>query len=154
MTYNRVLLPTVSNSPRLQIEYVPLAALNLNAPNPRQHGEKQITNIAKNIDLFGFVVPCLVDDDNRVLAGNARIAAAALLGMATVPVVRLRHLGEPEKRAFIIADNRLPELASWDQESAAAGTCLSERPRYRFRLHGHRVRHRGGGFHPRRHGGR
>ena len=60
MTDNRVLLPTVGNSPRLQIEYMPLAALKLNASNPRQHGEKQITNIAKNIDNVRLCrsVPC------------------------------------------------------------------------------------------------
>ena len=92
------------------------ATIKLNPSNPRQHSQT-ITKIARNIDKVGFIVPCLVDDDNRVLAGNARIAAAAQLGMAMVPVVRLRHLSEPEKRAFIIADNRLPELASWNEES-------------------------------------
>lgn len=117
MTENRVLFPTIGNSPRLQIEYVPLTALKLNASNPRQHSQKQITNITRNINQFGFVVPCLADDDNHVLAGNLRIAAAALLGMERVPVVRLHHLSEPEKRAFIIADNRLPELASWNKTS-------------------------------------
>ena len=60
MTENRVLLPTIGNSPRLQIEYVPLTALKLNASNPRQHSQKQITNIARNINQVGFVVPCLV----------------------------------------------------------------------------------------------
>ena len=66
MTDNRLLLPMVSNSPRLQIEYMPLKALKLNTSNPRQHSQKQITNIARNIDNIGFVVPCLVDDENRV----------------------------------------------------------------------------------------
>lgn len=117
MIDNHVLLPMVGNSPRLQIEYMALTALKLNGTNPRRHSPKQIVNIARNIDKVGFIVPCLVDDENRVLAGNARIEAAGQLGMTTVPVVRLRHLSEPEKRAFIIADNKLPELASWDEAS-------------------------------------
>ena len=115
MTDNRALLPMVSNSPRLKIEYLSTTALTQNTSNPRRHSQKQISKIARIIDKYGFLVPCLVDDENRVLAGNARIEAAAQLGMATVPVIRVRHLSEPEQRAFIIADNRLPELATWDE---------------------------------------
>lgn len=115
MNDTRALLPAIGNSPRLQIEELPLAELKLNASNPRQHDQKQITKLARNIDKMGFVVPCIIDDDNRVLAGNARIEAAALLGMAKVPVVKVRHLSEPDKRAFILADNKLPGLASWDE---------------------------------------
>jgi DNA modification methylase len=115
MTDNRALLPMVSNSPRLQIEWVPITSLKLNTTNPRRHSQKQITKIAKSINQVGFVAPCLVEDENRVLAGNARIEAAAQLGMTEVPVVRLRHLSEPDKRALIIADNKLAELASWDE---------------------------------------
>ena len=117
MNDNQVLLPAIANFPQVQIEYVPISALKLNESNPRVHSEKQITNIAKNIDKFGFVFPCTVDEDLRVLAGNARVQAAARLGMTRVPVVRLRHLTEADKRALIIAENRLPELASWDEQS-------------------------------------
>jgi hypothetical protein len=94
---------------------LPITSLKMNLANPRQHSQRQIINIARNIDQVGFVVPCIIDDENHVLAGNARIEAATELGMTTVPVVRLRHLNELEQRAFIIADNRLPELASWNE---------------------------------------
>jgi len=117
MTDNRALLPMVSNFPRLKIEYLSTTALTPNTSNPRRHSQKQISKIARIIDKYGFLVPCLVDDENRVLAGNARIEAAVQLGIATVPVIRVRHLSEREQRAFIIADNRLPELASWDEAS-------------------------------------
>lgn len=115
MTDNRALVPMVSNSPRLKIEYLSTTSLTPNTSNPRQHTARQISKVARSIDNFGFLIPCLIDDENRILAGNARIAAAVQLGMATVPVIRVRHLSEAEQRAFIIADNRLSELASWDE---------------------------------------
>lgn len=87
--------------------------------NPRTHSKKQVEQIAESIRRFGFTNPVLVDRDGQVIAGHGRIEAAKLLGMATVPVLRLEHMTEAEKRAYIIADNRLAELAGWDNDLLA-----------------------------------
>ena len=67
----------------------------------------------------GFCNPVLIDDGGEIIAGHGRVAAAKLLGIATVPIVRLSHLTEGEKRAYILADNRLAEKAGWDREILA-----------------------------------
>src|SRR5205814_137483 len=82
--------------------------------NPRQHGAKQIAKLAKSIEVFGFNVPVLVDAALHVIAGNARLAACQTLGLTEVPTVCLDHLSAAQVRAFMIADNRLSELAEWD----------------------------------------
>jgi hypothetical protein len=66
--------------------------------------------------LCGFLVPCLIDDDNRLLTGTARILAAERLGMNQIPIIRVKHLSEAEKRAFIIADNKLTDIGVWDSD--------------------------------------
>jgi DNA modification methylase len=83
--------------------------------NPRSHTEKQIAQIAASIERFGFTNPVLVDAEDTILAGHGRVAAAKLLGLGDVPTIRLDHLTEAERRAYIIADNRLAELAGWDR---------------------------------------
>jgi DNA modification methylase len=83
--------------------------------NPRTHSKKQIEQIAASIREFGFTNPVLIDGERRIIAGHGRVAAAKLLGMDRVPTVRLEHLSEVQKRAYIIADNRLAELAGWDE---------------------------------------
>jgi hypothetical protein len=70
--------------------------------------------LARNIDTFGFLVPCLIDEENRLLTGAARVMAAERLGMKEIPVVRVKHLSDVEKRAFVIADTKLAELGSWE----------------------------------------
>jgi ParB-like nuclease domain len=87
--------------------------------NARTHSQKQIRQIAKSIERFGFCNPVLVDDNNQIVAGHGRVAAAKLLGLDSVPVVRLSHLSEAEKRAYILADNKLAERAGWDRELLA-----------------------------------
>ena len=104
------------NSPRLQIEEVAICDLRPNARNPRVHSDKQITMLARNINTFGFLVPCLIDGRSQLLSGNARVAAAERLGIKNIPVIRIEHLTGAEQRAFTIADNRLTEKAVWDPD--------------------------------------
>jgi DNA modification methylase len=87
--------------------------------NARTHSPKQIRQIAKSIKRFGFCNPVLTDDNNQIVAGHGRVAAAKQLGIDAVPVVRLSHLSEAEKRAYILADNKLAERAGWDRELLA-----------------------------------
>ncbi len=84
--------------------------------NARVHNPKQVNAIARSIKAFGFNNPVLVDEKNVVIAGHGRWAAAKQLGLTEVPIVRLNHLSEKEKKAYILADNRLAERASWDEK--------------------------------------
>ena len=105
--------------PNLQIEYTPIYALHAQRQNARTHSKRQIRQIADLIERFGFCNPILVDDDRTILAGHGRVKAAELLGLANVPTVRLSHLSETDKRAYVIADNRLGEKAGWDRDLLA-----------------------------------
>jgi DNA modification methylase len=87
--------------------------------NARTHSPKQIKQIARSIERFGFNNPVLVDDDDRIIAGHGRVEAAKLLNLKTIPTVRLSHLSETEKKAYILADNRLAEKAGWDNDLLA-----------------------------------
>ena len=98
----------------LQIEYRAPEALKPRPGNPRTHSRKQIRQIAASIKRFGFVNPVLIDDDGFLIAGHGRIEAAKSLDLETVPTVRLSGMTEAEIRAYVIADNRLAELAGWD----------------------------------------
>lgn len=103
----------------LKVETVPISTLKPYPANARTHSKKQTAQIAESIKQFGFSNPVLIDRDDQTIAGHGRIAAAKLLGMVTVPAIRLEHLSEAEKRAYIIADNRLAEHAGWDRETLA-----------------------------------
>jgi DNA modification methylase len=103
----------------MQIETLPVDTLRPYAGNARTHSRKQIRQIAKSVERFGFCNPVLIDDQGQIIAGHGRVAAAKLLGIAQVPTVRLSHLGEAEKRAYVLADNRLAEKAGWDREILA-----------------------------------
>ncbi len=98
----------------LEIEYRSIDALLPAARNPRTHSEAQIAQIAASIAEFGFVNPCLVGGDGILIAGHGRLAAARKLGLASVPVVVLEDLSPTQRRALLIADNRIAENASWD----------------------------------------
>jgi DNA modification methylase len=102
------------SSRTLAIQYVSAASLRLNPQNPRQHSEKQLKQLASSIRSFGFNVPVLVDDQLHVIAGHGRLLACRLLNITEVPVIRLEHLSDQQKRAFMIADNRLTENSEWD----------------------------------------
>lgn len=97
----------------------PIAALKPNSANARTHSPKQIQQIANSIDRFGFNNPILVDNDNMIIAGHGRFAAAQSVGQSHVPTILLEHLTEAQKRAYIIADNRLAELSGWDKDILA-----------------------------------
>lgn len=100
----------------IKIEYTALENLNHYKGNPKVHDEKQIQQIAKSIERFGFNNPILIDEKSEVIAGHGRLLAARLLKLETVPVVRLIHLSEAEKRAYRIADNKLSENGRWDTD--------------------------------------
>jgi hypothetical protein len=101
------------------IETVSVASLRPYARNARTHSKKQIKQIAKSIERFGFTNPVLISDDQEIIAGHGRVAAAKLLGLQTVPTLRLSHLSEAQRRAYVLADNKLALNAGWDREVLA-----------------------------------
>jgi DNA modification methylase len=103
----------------MNVENVSTGALRPYARNARTHSKRQIRKIAKSIERFGFCNPALIDDNQQIIAGHGRVEAAKLLRMPVVPTVRLSHLSEADKRAYILADNRLAEDAGWDREILA-----------------------------------
>ena len=86
------------------------------ARNSRTHSDEQVSQIAASIKEFGFTNPILVDGENGVIAGHGRLLAAKKLGMDTVPVIELKNLTEAQRRAYIIADNKLALNAGWNDE--------------------------------------
>src|SRR3954469_15296300 len=98
----------------LTIEWLPLDDLKPDPRNPRVHGARQIRQIARSIESFGFNDPILIDRDNRILAGHGRVLAMQHLRREEVPVIRAEHLSPEQAAAYAIADNRLAELATWD----------------------------------------
>lgn len=96
------------------IEHWPLTRLSPYAHNARIHSAEQVAQIAESIRTFGFNNPILVDAQGGIIAGHGRYAAAVKLGMETAPVILLDHLSDRERRAYIIADNKLAESSSWD----------------------------------------
>lgn len=104
---------------RLAIEYQPIGALAAFSGNARSHSKHQIRQIAASIEQFGFTNPVLIDGRNTIIAGHGRVAAAMLLGMESVPTIRLEGMNEDEIRAYILADNRIAEKAGWDKSILA-----------------------------------
>ncbi|MCZ6860906.1 MAG: site-specific DNA-methyltransferase [Alphaproteobacteria bacterium] len=94
---------------------VPIDQLQPFPDHARCHPAAQIRTLARSIETFGFNTPIVIDDRNHILAGHARVEAARRLGLDTVPAVRVTDLTEAEKRAFVLADNRLTESAAWDE---------------------------------------
>jgi DNA modification methylase len=103
----------------LSVVDLPIADLRLDPNNPRLHPRKQIRQIARSIETFGFNVPVLIDAQGQLIAGHGRVLAAQLLGVTHVPTIRLEHLTEAQTRAFMIADNRLTENSVWDEHLLA-----------------------------------
>jgi ParB-like chromosome segregation protein Spo0J len=100
-----------------QIEAINIADLIPYARNSRTHSDEQVAQIAASIQEFGFTNPVLIDADGGIIAGHGRVMAARKLGRTDVPCIRLGHLTEIQKRAYIIADNKLALNSSWDGES-------------------------------------
>lgn len=100
----------------VQIEYRPIEALIPYARNSRTHSDAQVAQIAASIREFGWTNPVLVDGSNGIIAGHGRVLAARKLGLEQVPVIELAHLTESQKRAYVLADNKLAENAGWDDE--------------------------------------
>jgi DNA modification methylase len=103
----------------LKIERWPIERLIPFAKNSRTHSDAQIAEIAGSIAAFGFVNPVLVGPDQVIIAGHARVLAARKLGLTEVPVIVLGHLSETQRRALVIADNRLALNAGWDESMLA-----------------------------------
>jgi ParB-like chromosome segregation protein Spo0J len=101
----------------LAIEMIDLSALRPYAKNARRHSRAQIKQIAKSIEAFGFTNPILVSDELEILAGHGRAAAAQQNGMKQVPIVRLSDLSQ--RKAYVLANNKLALNAGWDQEVLA-----------------------------------
>lgn len=106
-TYNQIIIERSIDSPR------PYAG------NARTHSKKQIKQIAASIERFGFVIPVLIDDDDGIIAGHGRVAAAKILGLTALPTIALSHLSKAERRAYVLADNKLALNAGWDNEMLA-----------------------------------
>jgi DNA modification methylase len=98
------------------VEHWPLQRLIPYARNARTHDEGQVSQIAGSIAEFGFINPILVGDDNVIIAGHGRLLAAQQLGLEKVPVIVLGHLTEAQRRALVIADNKIAENAGWNEE--------------------------------------
>ena len=100
----------------LQIEYRDTAKLVPYAKNARVHSTLQVTQISKSIKQFGFNSPVLIDPTGNLIAGHGRVLAAKLLRMKQVPCVVLSHLNDKQRRAYVIADNKLSLNSTWDMD--------------------------------------
>ena len=100
----------------MQIEQIELTKLVPYARNSRVHSDEQIAQIMASIKEFGFTNPVLIDSDNQIIAGHGRVIAAQRLEMKIVPTITLEHLTDAQKKAYVIADNKLALNAGWDPE--------------------------------------
>lgn len=103
-----------------KLEHLEPNALKPWTNNARTHSKKQLKQIADSIQQFGFTNPIIIDAHNSILAGHGRVEAAKRLGLEVVPCLRQEHMTEAEKRAYVIADNKLDLNAGWDEELLAA----------------------------------
>jgi len=106
-------------APRMLIVYWAIDQLKPDPHNARRHSKKQIRQIANSIKAFGFNVPILIDRNGNVIAGHGRLLACRELGITKVPTLCLDHLTPAQARVFMIADNRLTEIATWDDRLLA-----------------------------------
>lgn len=102
-----------------KLETLPVDSLVPYARNARTHSPEQVAAVARSIQRFGFTNPVLIDAEGGIVAGHGRVLAAKSLGVGSVPCLRVGWLSEAEKRAYVLADNKLAELAGWDDELLA-----------------------------------
>ncbi|HBV6392409.1 TPA: ParB N-terminal domain-containing protein [Klebsiella aerogenes] len=103
----------------LKIEYLPRGKFHCYAKNSRTHSEEQVDQLVNSIREFGFTNPVLIDENNELIAGHGRLAAAEILELDKVPAIRLTNLTDKQKRAYRIADNKLALNAGWDMQLLA-----------------------------------
>jgi DNA modification methylase len=104
---------------KVTVLYRSIEELKLDPRNPRAHSDKQVRQIARSIESFGFNCPALIDANLKVIAGHGRVMACKLLGWREVPTISLDHLSEAQARAFMIADNKLSDNSTWDDQLLA-----------------------------------
>ena len=102
-----------------KIENVDVRKLVPYAKNAKIHGKKQLEKLKDSISEFGFLTPCLIDQDYNIIAGHGRVLAAKELKIKKIPCVFVEGLSEQQRKAYILADNRLGELGEWDMELVA-----------------------------------
>ena len=100
----------------LTIQYKKIDELIPYARNSRTHSDAQVAQIAASIKEFGWTNPVLMDGDNGIIAGHGRVLAARVLGQTEIPTIELSHMTDIQKRAYIIADNKLSLISNWDEE--------------------------------------
>src|ERR1700720_4957420 len=105
-----------ANWPADKVERWPAAKLVPNARNARTHSDEQVTQIAASSEEWGWTIPVLVDEAGGIIAGHGRVLAAHRLGLEDVPVMGAAGWSEAKKRAYMLADNKLPLNADWDPE--------------------------------------
>lgn len=105
----------LSRKAQLNIEYRAIAELTPYAGNARKHPKSQIRKIAQSLSQFGWTNPIIVDGENTIICGHGRLEAARQLGQTSVPVIPLEHLSDADRKAYIIADNRIAEEAEWSK---------------------------------------
>ena len=101
---------------KLELTYKNIKELIAYVNNSRTHDENQVTQIASSIKEFGFTNPVLIDGENGIIAGHGRVLAAKKLNIENIPCIELSHLSDAQKKAYVIADNRLALSAGWDNE--------------------------------------
>ncbi|NNC38724.1 MAG: ParB N-terminal domain-containing protein [Hyphomonadaceae bacterium] len=106
-----------SNSRNYDAELITIKDVRAFDNQARKHSPEQIKKIATSIETFGFLIPILIDEDNKVICGHGRIKALEFLGQDKVWAIRANHLSEDQKRAYVLADNRLAELGEWDEDA-------------------------------------
>lgn len=97
-----------------KLQEIPIKDLTPYDRNAKLHPPEQVEKIAESIQQFGFLSPCLIDKDGNIIAGHGRVLAAKELGLESVPCVYVEGLTDEQRRAYILADNRLTELGGWD----------------------------------------
>ena len=99
-----------------ELQSVEIAKIKPYKNNAKIHGKNQLKKLQESISEFGFLTPCLIDQEYNLIAGHGRVEAAKALGMKEVPCVFVENLTEEQRKAYILADNKLSELAEWDLE--------------------------------------